>query len=162
MGLCCSSFDEDTVHKLKTFVGVKAKKVALPDPDLVESEEEKHKRVARLTDASYGIVYHTVPHSLVQSEEEIKKHYAYSEAAGTKLGEGMTGIVVKAVNRANGNTYALKTIDKSCIKASELELLREEVSIIKQLDHPNIVKLYESFEDANVMCVLRFYFTPEW
>ena len=152
MGQCCTAFlGEENLHKMKTFAGVKKKKAPLPDPDLVESEEEKHKRVARLTDASYGIVYHTVPHSMVKSEADIKKHYAYSEAAGTRLGEGMTGVVVKAVNRANGNEYALKTIDKSCIKASELELLREEVSIIKQLDHPNIVKLYESFEDENVM-----------
>ena len=152
MGSCCSAMvGEDGMHKLKTFTGLKKKAPKLPDPDLIESEEEKHKRVARLTDASYGIVYHTVPHSMVSSEAEIKKHYAYSDASGTKLGEGMTGIVVKAVNRANGNTYALKTIDKSCIKASELELLREEVSIIKQLDHPNIVKLYESFEDENVI-----------
>ena len=59
------------------------------------------------------------------------------------------GAVVKARNRENGNWYALKTIDKNL--CGDLEKLREEVSIIKQLDHPNIAKMFESFEDTNTI-----------
>lgn len=40
---------------------------------------------------------------------------------------------------------AIKSISKSKIKQS-MELIKEEIKILQTLDHPNIVKYYETFE----------------
>lgn len=42
---------------------------------------------------------------------------------------------------------AVKIIDKSKMNATENVRLKYEVDILKYLIHPNIVRLYEVFED---------------
>lgn len=42
---------------------------------------------------------------------------------------------------------AMKTIKKSAIIKEEEERLFSEMNILKNLDHPNILKLYELFQD---------------
>lgn len=41
---------------------------------------------------------------------------------------------------------AIKTLNKSRIKG-ESRLLRKEIDILKHCDHPNIIKLYDVYED---------------
>ena len=41
----------------------------------------------------------------------------------------------------------MKSIKKKSVLKEEAEKLFAEVSILKELDHPNIVKLYELFQD---------------
>jgi calcium-dependent protein kinase len=42
----------------------------------------------------------------------------------------------------------LKTLDKAKLKEKALEKLREEIRIMAKLDHPNIIRLHEVFEDT--------------
>ncbi len=65
------------------------------------------------------------------------------------LGEGGFATVRKGVHRITKNVYAIKTIDLCKIRADQLDSLRDEVNIMKMLDHPNVVKLYETFEEEN-------------
>lgn len=44
---------------------------------------------------------------------------------------------------------AMKAIKKKTVLKEEKEKLFSEVSILKDLDHPHIVKLYELFQDDN-------------
>lgn len=56
------------------------------------------------------------------------------------LGEGTFGCVVKATDRENPNIQrAVKIIPKKRIKNSKQFMA--EVNILKELDHPNIIKL---------------------
>lgn len=48
--------------------------------------------------------------------------------------------------RRTDNLYALKTIILSRVSADFIEELRNEIAILRSLDHPNIVKAYEVFE----------------
>lgn len=48
------------------------------------------------------------------------------------------------VNRETGALRVVKAINKSDIST---ECVNNEISILKQLDHPNIIKIYEYFED---------------
>lgn len=43
---------------------------------------------------------------------------------------------------------AIKVIQKSKLSPSEIEALKDEVAILQTLDHPNIVKYYETYDDV--------------
>jgi len=62
-----------------------------------------------------------------------------------KLGEGSYGSVFKAKNKGTGASRAVKSIAKELMKNQDK--FRQEIQIMKMMDHPNIIKLYESFED---------------
>ena len=49
-----------------------------------------------------------------------------------------------ATNKINKLTYAVKTISKEKIR-SGLHFLRNELEILRKLDHPNIVKFNEIY-----------------
>jgi len=71
-----------------------------------------------------------------------------------KIGEGSYGSVSKCNNKSTGVTRAVKSISKSQMK--NLERFKQEIAIMKIMDHPNIIKLYESFEDhRNIYLVLE-------
>jgi len=62
-----------------------------------------------------------------------------------KLGEGSFGSVRKGVHKATGSARAIKTMAKG--KLSNIERFKKEVAIMKMVDHPSIIKLYETYED---------------
>jgi calcium-dependent protein kinase len=71
-----------------------------------------------------------------------------------KLGEGSYGTVSKCKNKGSGVVRAVKSISKSQMK--NLDRFKQEIQIMKIMDHPNIIKLFESFEDArNIYLVLE-------
>lgn len=63
------------------------------------------------------------------------------------LGEGSYGTVRLGTNKSTKAVRAIKEIMKSKMKAKDVEKFKTEVGIQQQLDHPNIVKLYESYSD---------------
>lgn len=64
-----------------------------------------------------------------------------------KLGSGAYGEVLLCREKVTGAERAVKIIKKSSVSAAIGTNLLEEVAVVKQLDHPNIMKLYEFFED---------------
>mmetsp|Transcript_106141 Transcript_106141/g.165698 ORF Transcript_106141/g.165698 Transcript_106141/m.165698 type:complete len:519 (-) Transcript_106141:164-1720(-) len=71
-----------------------------------------------------------------------------------KLGEGSYGAVSKCTNKSTGVTRAVKSISKSQMK--NLDRFKQEIAIMKIMDHPNIIKLFESFEDhRNIYLVME-------
>ncbi|KAG6622787.1 CAMK/CDPK protein kinase [Phytophthora cinnamomi] len=61
-----------------------------------------------------------------------------------ELGHGHYGTVRVGVSKATGAKVAIKTIPKA--KVSRPETMRREISILKTLDHPNIIKFYDAYE----------------
>ena len=77
-----------------------------------------------------------------------------------KLGEGAYGSVFKVKRKNSGNRdiiRAMKEISKESIGASEEyeEELRNEIEVLKNLDHPNIMKIFEFFEDDENMYLIN-------
>ena len=77
------------------------------------------------------------------------------------LGEGSFGSVykVKRKNSAREIIRALKEIskEKMCLNEENSEEIRNEISVLKSLDHPNIMKIYEFYEDKeNMYLVTEF------
>lgn len=53
---------------------------------------------------------------------------------------------------------AIKIIDKSQLDTTNLEKVYREVEIMKQLEHPHIVKLYQVMETKNMLYMVIKYF----
>jgi serine/threonine protein kinase len=62
------------------------------------------------------------------------------------LGEGAFGKVCKVFDKQTNLERAMKAIKKTSIKDNEKrEKLFSEVKILKNTDHPNVLKLYEFY-----------------
>jgi len=82
----------------------------------------------------------------LQKEEVVPKITDFYDVEKKKLGTGAFGSVSKCVNRATKLVRAMKTCLKPLVK--NVEAIWKEVAVMKRLDHPNIIKLYDTFEDA--------------
>ncbi|CAM9965868.1 unnamed protein product [Ectocarpus sp. 4 AP-2014] len=72
------------------------------------------------------------------------------------IGKGSVGMIAKVKHRQTGVEYALKTIQLEKISSSMLKEMRNEIEILKRLDHPNIIRAIETFEsDKEVYLVMR-------
>lgn len=67
---------------------------------------------------------------------------------GRTMGDGNFAIVRWARHRATGQEFAMKVIDKPKLKGKE-HMVENEIDIMKDCNHPNIVKLYEEYETAD-------------
>jgi len=76
--------------------------------------------------------------------------------AGKKLGEGSFGSVNACSNKFTGVTRAVKSMPKSLMNQKQHDAFEREIAIMKIMDHPNIIKLFESFEDKrNIYLILE-------
>ena len=73
---------------------------------------------------------------------DIAKSYTF----GKQLGKGNFSGVSLAVKKSNNETYAIKSINKSKI-LSIFNSVESEINLLRSLNHPNIVKLCEVYED---------------
>jgi calcium/calmodulin-dependent protein kinase I len=64
--------------------------------------------------------------------------------------------VHEATSKDNGEKFAVKCIKKQQIEGEDIKLLKREIQIMKQLSHPNILKLFEVYEDDQ-----KFYLVME-
>lgn len=71
-----------------------------------------------------------------------------------RLGSGKFSDVYLAKERLTDFKWAVKIIDKTRLNEAEKELLRSEISILKLLNHPNVVEMKEVFEDKKKMFVV--------
>jgi len=65
---------------------------------------------------------------------------------GKEIGKGGFSVVYKAKEISTGKHFAIKRIQKD-EEGVDIELLKREIYIMKKVDHPNILKLYEVYED---------------
>ena len=66
-----------------------------------------------------------------------------------KIGEGMYGKVYKAINIKENKYYAIKRLNFKDIGEKEKKQINNEVSLIRQLKHPNVISYKESFNDKD-------------
>ena len=80
-------------------------------------------------------------------------HDVYDTSDAVILGEGMSGRVSTCRHRYTGELFALKTLSVQKLKV-DMDELRQEIDILRRLDHPNIVKVYETFEEEGLFHVV--------
>jgi len=65
---------------------------------------------------------------------------------GREIGRGGFSVVMEGEQKGTGEKFAIKCIKKSNVERDDIKLLRREIQIMKKVDHPNILKLFEVFE----------------
>ncbi|KAK9813380.1 hypothetical protein WJX73_004273 [Symbiochloris irregularis] len=73
------------------------------------------------------------------------------------VGEGSFGKVYRARRKFTGRTVAIKIINKVGKPQKEIDSLRQELVILRNLKHPNIVEMLESIETDKEFCVVMEY-----
>ncbi|XP_028319806.1 serine/threonine-protein kinase SIK2 isoform X3 [Gouania willdenowi] len=73
------------------------------------------------------------------------------------LGKGNFAVVKLARHRITKTEVAIKIIDKTQLDAVNLEKVYREVQIMKMLDHPHIIKLYQVMETKNMLYLVTEY-----
>jgi calcium-dependent protein kinase len=73
--------------------------------------------------------------------KDINEHYDFVK----ELGAGTYGSVWRVVKRSTKETFACKKLNKFKIKNKEI--FKTEIDLLRATDHPNIIKLFEIFED---------------
>jgi serine/threonine protein kinase len=77
------------------------------------------------------------------NQSDIHTHYKTHEV----IGRGNFGIVKRCTKKSTKEEFAVKEIPQSKIKdAVDRENVMQEVEIMKQLEHPNFVKMYDLYE----------------
>ena len=75
---------------------------------------------------------------------------------GKQLGQGAFATVKEAFNKKNLNQYALKIYEKfHFFNSQNRSNVDREISILKKLSHPNIVKLHEVIETSNKLILVQ-------
>ncbi|KAI4882060.1 hypothetical protein NFI96_028315 [Prochilodus magdalenae] len=70
------------------------------------------------------------------------------------LGKGNFAVVKLARHKVTKTQVAIKIIDKTRLDATDLEKLNREVKIMKLLNHPHIIKLYQVMETKDMLYIV--------
>ncbi|KAL4455093.1 hypothetical protein ABPG74_006475 [Tetrahymena malaccensis] len=104
-----------------------------------------------------------------QNVEDIKDfHFSSGDMVGEKmgkinkdytlmnppLGKGAFGEVRRAVHKQTQILRAVKIISKQQTPKEEQIRLKNEVEILKSLDHPNIIKVFEFYQDTRFLYIV--------
>ena len=79
-------------------------------------------------------------------QSDLKKKFTVEDKT---LGSGNFAVVKKATRKSDGLVCAVKIIDKA--KVEDMQDIEREIDIMGQIDHPNVIKLYEIHDEAKKM-----------
>ena len=81
---------------------------------------------------------------VVEKKGKLRDNYRI----GKKIGESLFGSVRKITHRMTGEVRTVKKIHKSNLQTyEENQNIFNEVNILRSIDHPNVIKLYEFYQD---------------
>jgi calcium/calmodulin-dependent protein kinase I len=73
------------------------------------------------------------------------RHYLPCMCA--QLGEGAFAVVKQGTKKGTSESYAIKIVTKAKLTEEDDKALQDEISILMDMRHPHIIRLYETFED---------------
>ena len=91
---------------------------------------------------------------LVYNDEDINNVYIFKN----QLGSGYFGTVKLAhIVEDPSKLYAVKSIDKTKLADYQIESLSREIEILSSVDHPNIIRYYETYSDERYFHIVTEY-----
>ncbi|MGH0145263.1 UNVERIFIED_CONTAM: hypothetical protein FKN15_004952, partial [Acipenser sinensis] len=136
-------------------------------------KEELHKKMAKVEQGEEATEKIEKEKTAMSQEEDVKKDSTNICAVKTRhiktqsdiesfyeigrtVGDGNFAVVKECKLRNTDVLYAMKIIDKAKLKGKE-HMIENEISIIKSLSHPNIVRLLEEYEtDSEIYLIMEF------
>jgi len=129
--------------------GASSKNAAAPGEKPAAGRKGSETAEIKKDNVAAGALNHSA--NAIDNPGKIEDFYSIDKK---KLGEGSYGSVSKCTNKATSKVCACKSI---CLKqVKNLDRFKQEIQIMKIMDHPNILKLYESFQDhRNIYLILE-------
>ncbi len=116
----------------------------------------------------FSVIYpKKVRYYYVDNEEELKnwvkfirKTTGYSSLTDIydikeKLGNGKFGLVRLGIHKVTGRKVAVKIMNKKDMTTQDLELVKTEIEILKICQQPNIIRLYDVFENMDYIYISK-------
>ena len=147
-----------------------------------KKEEEKHRGMHNLSGVfikkgedlefegkkymSITILYKNEKSYYFDNEEDFKKWFDILNQAiqnkslfdkyevKQKIGKGKFGLVKAGINKETKKPVAIKIMAKKNMDKSDMELAKVEIDILKISQHPNIIKLYDVYENENYIYII--------
>ncbi|RLN93380.1 hypothetical protein BBJ28_00015887, partial [Nothophytophthora sp. Chile5] len=88
---------------------------------------------------------------------DARRRFADEYTLGKELGSGTFSVVREATNKATGERFAIKCIKRAELSADDLEALVAEVEILREMQHPHIVKLFDVFQEERYFFLVTEY-----
>ncbi len=114
----------------------------------------------------FSVIYpKKVRYYYVENEDEfkdwvrfIRKTTGYSSLTDIydvkeKLGNGKFGLVRLGIHKLSGRNVAVKIMNKKDMATQDLELVKTEIEILKICQQPNIIRLYDVFENIEYIYI---------
>ena len=72
-----------------------------------------------------------------------------------KLGNGKFGLVKLGIHKETGQKVAIKIMSKKDMSSMDMELVKTEIEILKVCQHPNIIRIYDIFENLDYIFISK-------
>jgi len=70
------------------------------------------------------------------------------------LGKGQTGLVKLGVHHKTGKRVAIKIVNREKLNESVLMKVEREITIMKLIEHPNVLRLYDVYENKKYLYLI--------
>ncbi|XP_067607950.1 myosin light chain kinase family member 4 isoform X4 [Pseudorca crassidens] len=130
-----------------------AKEQVCSHPGLKEAAPDKGKRTAPPTDEAWAPPA-PFDHRIVTAKQAAVNSF-YTVSRTEILGGGRFGQVHKCEEKATGLKLAAKIIKTRGMK--DKDEVKNEINVMNQLDHVNLIQLYDAFESKNDMVLVMEY-----
>ena len=84
------------------------------------------------------------------------RRFADVYTVGKQIGSGAFSVVCKGTNKETGDEVAIKVMTKSKLSNDDFEGLEIETALLRELDHPHIIRCYDTFDEE-----AKFYIVTE-
>jgi len=75
------------------------------------------------------------------------KHFNELYKLGKELGAGAFSVVKEGSHKQSGESFAIKIVTKDKLSDEDEIALRDEIAVLKELNHSNIIMLYDVFDE---------------
>jgi len=72
-----------------------------------------------------------------------------------KLGNGKFGLVKLGIHKETGQKVAIKILAKKDMQVMDMEMVKTEIEILKICQHPNIIRIYDIFENLDLIFISK-------
>ncbi|KAM7014973.1 serine/threonine-protein kinase 33 [Tautogolabrus adspersus] len=93
-----------------------------------------------------GTLERTVPVLRLEDDADLREIYKF----GRKLGQGSFGVVYEAIHIETRTIWAIKEVCKPAPGSSKVEMLENEINILKRVNHAHIIHLKEVYVTAKM------------